>query len=685
MKEKDLPKLDPSPNDSQEVPRVVSDPHPTETIDLDNLFGPHLTSSAGFDFTWIEQAAFGKLLEAIPVPALLVDASTRILFSNGALAKITGDSSQLRGRSFDSIFPDPDEASRAGSALTAIFVDRKPKYLEGTLTLMGTTIWGRVHLRSIRVREQRLILILVEDLTPERKELLLNEKYKNLVHLLPTGISEFAPELPVSPDLSEQQALNAILNAQLVEGNNEFARVNGAPAIENLIGARLQNLFPDEQETRRLLKKWINSGFAPQSAELVTELPDNRPRYTENTLIGVVKHGTLSGFWLLKRDITQSHRLREDAFRAQKLESLGVLASGIAHDFNNSLTAILGNLNLAKLRAAPEDPTLPRLVEAERACGRAKSLTEQLLTFAKGGPPVMKAGYIAPLLEECVGFALSGSNVACECSIPQDLWPVEFDEGQMSRVIHNLVLNAQQAMPEGGNLHVTAENVILAEGDVRGLDEGKYVRITTADSGVGIPRENLPKIFDPYFTTKKKGSGLGLATSYAIIKSHKGLIAVESELNVGTRFLIYLPAVDREISPRKALDRADCGAKGRVLVMEDEKMVRDVLEEMLNLMGYAVQCAAEGLEAIRCYKKAMEDGVRFDAVIMNLTVQGGMGGMEAIGELLTIDPHAKAIASSGLSSGPIMGDFAERGFKAVVSKPYNLDELTAVLGRVVQG
>jgi len=683
MKEKDMPKLSESPHDSQEVPRVVSDPHPTETIDLDNLFGPHATSSAGFDFTWIEQAAFGKLLEAIPVPALLVDAANRILFSNGALAKTIGDSSRLTGRSFDSIFPDPEEATRAGSALRAIFVDRKPKYLEGTLTLMGSTIWGRVHLRSIRVREQRLILVLVEDLTPERKELLLNEKYRNLVHLLPTGISEFALDLPVSPDLSEQQALTAILNAQLVEGNDEFARVNGAPAIEKLIGTHLRDLFSEEQEPRLLLKKWINSGFAPQSAELVTELSDDRPRYTENTLIGVVNHGTLSGFWLLKRDITQSHRLREDAFRAQKLESLGVLASGIAHDFNNSLTAILGNLNLAKMRAAPEDPTIPRLVEAERACGRAKSLTEQLLTFAKGGPPVMNVGHIAPLLEECVAFALSGSNVACKCSIPQDLWPVEFDEGQISRVIHNLVLNAQQAMPEGGTLEVTAENVILADGDVRGLNEGKYVRIATTDTGVGIPRENLPKIFDPYFTTKKKGSGLGLATSYAIIRSHKGVIAVESELNVGTTFLIYLPAVDRDISPRKASDRPDCGARGRILLMEDEKMVRDVVEEMLGVMGYAVQCAAEGLEAIKYYKQAMKEGLRFDAVIMNLTVQGGMGGMEAIGELLTIDPQAKAIASSSPFSAPIMGNFAESGFKAMVSKPYNLDELTAVLGRVV--
>jgi two-component system, cell cycle sensor histidine kinase and response regulator CckA len=684
MDEKNLTPQEPPADDSQEIRLLDPKDVATETIDLDNLFGAELTTSASFDFTWIEQAAFGKLLEAIPVPAFLVDSIRLIVFANRSLMKITPDYNGLKGQPFVSIFPNAAEAARAETLLDSIFLDRKPKYLEGVVTILGQRIWGRMHLRAIRVAEQRLILVLVEDLTAEKRQVILNDKYRKLVHMLPIGTAEFVLYEPVSCGCSEDQALGAVLQAALVDGNDEFAGIHRAAGVEELIGVRLDRLFPYESRNRDLYNKWIKSGFGIRSAEIATELPDGSHGYIECTFIGIVKRGRLFGFWLLKRDSTENHRMKEESFRAQKLESLGILAGGIAHDFNNSLTAILGNINLAKLRATSGDPLFQRLVEAERACSRAKSLTDQLLTFAKGGMPIKRVGSVASLLKESVAFALRGSNVGCEFSIPPDLWAVEFDEGQMSQVINNLIINACQAMPDGGIIAVKAQNVVGYAHDSESPDQpGRHVKISITDHGVGIPAENMERIFDPYFTTKKKGTGLGLATSYAIIRSHSGWIGVDSEPASGSTFHIHLPASEREIHFRKLPIDSPQGGMGRILLMEDEPMVRDVAHEMLSLMGYEVSSVRDGMEAITEYKKAMAEDRPFAAVIMNLTVPGGMGAKEAVGELLKIDPHAKAIVSSGYANDPVMESSACYGFKGVVSKPYDLDELTAVLHRVV--
>jgi PAS domain S-box-containing protein len=388
MEKKNRPPHELSADDSQEIRLLEAKDSATETIDLDNLFGAELTTSASFDFTWIEQAAFGKLLEAIPVPAFLVDTSRVIVFINRSLMKITPDYNGLKGQPFISIFHNAAEAARAEALLESILQDRKPKYLEGLVTILGQRIWGRMHLRAIRVAEQRLILVLIEDLTAEKRQVILNEKYRKLVHLLPIGTAEFVLYTPISVDAPEEEALHELRKAALVDGNDEFAGIHRAGSVEDLIGARLERVFPYQEKTRTLYDRWIKSGFGIRSAEIASELPSGIHGYIECTFIGIVKRGRLFGFWLLKRDTTESHRLKDESFRAQKLESLGILAGGIAHDFNNSLTAILGNINLAKLRATAGDPLFQRLVEAERACSRAKSLTDQLLTFAKGGMPV---------------------------------------------------------------------------------------------------------------------------------------------------------------------------------------------------------------------------------------------------------------------------------------------------------
>lgn len=397
------------------------------------------------------------------------------------------------------------------------------------------------------------------------------------------------------------------------------------------------------------------------------------------------KDGEIIGVVLVFRDVTERRKMEEELQRVEKLESIGILAGGIAHDFNNILMGILGNISLAKMDAKPEDKVFERLTEVERASLRAKDLAQQLLTFSRGGAPIKKTASVAELLKDSVTFALRGSNVRCEFSLPDDLWPVEVDEAQINQVINNLIINAEQAMPEGGIINVRAENMVVGTEQGLPLKEGRYVKIAIEDQGIGILKEHLPRIFDPYFTTKQKGSGLGLATSYSIIKRHDGYITVESQLGVGTTIYIYLPASEKPISKSEGKEEKLNLGQGKVLLMDDEEIVRKVAGKMLEHLGYEVEFAKDGAEAIELYKKAKESGEPFDAVIMDLTIPGGMGGKEAIQRLLEIDPQVKAIVSSGYSNDPIMSNFIEYGFSGVVVKPYKIEDLSKTLHEIMKG
>ena len=385
-------------------------------------------------------------------------------------------------------------------------------------------------------------------------------------------------------------------------------------------------------------------------------------------------------------DITDRKRMEEEIIRTRKLESLSVLAGGIAHDFNNMLTSILGNISFAKQLVDPDDSKLlRRLVEAEKASLKARDLTQQLLTFSRGGAPIKETVSLVELLKGTVSFAMSGSNVLCEFSILDDMWPVDADQGQISQVIENLIINACQAMPEGGTIRVRAENITLGRGDVVCLDEGRYVRVSITDQGIGIPPGHLSRIFDPYFTTKQEGRGLGLGTSYSIIKKHGGHIAVESELGVGTTFYVYLPASEKPVLPREDEEEGYPVGEGRILVMDDEESVRSIAADILTHMGYEVEFAKDGGEAIESYERAKDAGQPFDAVIMDLTVPGGMGGKDAIQKLLKADPEAKVIVSSGYSKDAVMSQYREYGFKSVIAKPYKIQELGRVVRNVIEG
>jgi two-component system cell cycle sensor histidine kinase/response regulator CckA len=385
------------------------------------------------------------------------------------------------------------------------------------------------------------------------------------------------------------------------------------------------------------------------------------------------------------RDISERKRMEEERLLLSKLESLGLLAGGIAHDFNNILTAILGNISLARMEAQPgqefADDIPRRLEEAEKACLRARALAGQLLSFAKGGKPIKKATSVPALLQESVALALSGSKARSQLFLPEDLWLVEVDDAQISQVFNNLLINADQAMPTGGTITIRAENVIV--GDELTVTKGDYVRISISDQGVGIQPQYLGKIFDPYFTTKQKGSGLGLATSYSIIRNNAGYISVESKVGLGTSFTIYLPATRGEKLPPKITALEILTGKGRILVMDDEEMVREILLTMLEKLGYEAVCAGDGAEAIRLYQEALAAHRPFAAAIFDLTVPGGMGGKEAVRRLLAIDPHLQAIVSSGYSDDPIMADFRTFGFQGVISKPYRIMELSKALAAVI--
>ena len=389
-----------------------------------------------------------------------------------------------------------------------------------------------------------------------------------------------------------------------------------------------------------------------------------------------------SGCVITVEDVTERVRLEQEIFRTQKLESVGVLAGGIAHDFNNLLTGIMGNISLAQMGLPAGGSIFETLAEAEKAALLARDLTQQLLTFSRGGKPVKQTVALGELIANASQFTLRGANVRAESSFPPDLWAVEADKGQLAQVFHNLVINACQSMPLGGTVHLAAANVFIDSGSGTPLPSGKYVRVTIADHGVGIPPENLPKIFDPFFSTKKGGTGLGLAIVHSIVKNHGGQIEVTSAPGEGTTFSLLLPASAGVASPA-APPTGTCSGRGRILLMDDEPVVRQVVSRILTALGYEVEAAAEGAAAVALYRDGLAGGKPFDAVILDLTVPGGMGGAEAMGLLRSIDPAVRAIVSSGYSSDPVMSNYGDYGFRSMIAKPFQANDLSRVLRQVL--
>ena len=466
--------------------------------------------------------------------------------------------------------------------------------------------------------------------------------------------------------------------------NRRLVDIFGYESPEDLVDKSLTLIVhrDDRERVAELVAMQQKDRLAPSRYEFKGVKRDGTPVYVEAAVTATTYKGGDATLVYL-RDIGDRKRLEEEILKASKLESLGTLAGGIAHDFNNIMTAIMGNISLAKLSTKPDDPAYKRLVGAEQAVLRAKDLTQQLLTFSKGGTPIKKTTGITHILEDSTKFVLTGSSVRCLFNLPADLWQADVDEGQMSQVIQNLVINAKEAMPEGGVIEVLAENVTLRDERGPALRKGPHIRVSIKDQGMGIPEEHLDKIFDPYFTTKQRGSGLGLATSYSIVRKHGGSIHVKSHLGIGTTFTIYLPAAAKKVPVRARAGSGVVRGKGKILLMDDEEIVRDTIGEMLSFLGYETGFARDGIEAIDLYVEARKKGEPFDIIILDLTVPGGMGGQEAMEEFLAIDPKVKAIVSSGYANNRIMSDFGRYGFVDVITKPYKLEELGETVSRAL--
>ncbi len=402
----------------------------------------------------------------------------------------------------------------------------------------------------------------------------------------------------------------------------------------------------------------------------------------------VERDGKLVALVGVHTDITARKQSAAQLQKIDKLKSIGILAGGIAHDFNNVLTGLFGNISIAKLMLGNDHPAFTSLEKAEKSMDRATRLTNQLLTFSKGGHPVKEDADLGRFIEEMVLFDLSGSHVKPVFRIAENLWRAEVDKGQIQQVFSNLTINADQAMPDSGHLYITVENFEVPKTGMLNLEPGNYIRITMADEGIGIDPNHIELIFDPYFSTKQAGSGLGLATVYSIIKKHGGLIRVASEPGKGTTFTLYLPASHKAQPPgtkHRQTKRLTCPRTARILVMDDEEVICEIAAEMLGAIGYEVETADDGKSALKKYRQSMAAGTPFDLVIMDLTIRGGMGGLEAIRALLAIDPHAKAIVSSGYAQDPVMANYDAYGFRGIVAKPYALDQLQRALDRVLSG
>ncbi len=494
-------------------------------------------------------------------------------------------------------------------------------------------------------------------------------------------------ELRLSEERFRRLAENAIVGLSLSDSDARLVYVNpatlkmcGYDSLEEIQSRPIEKLITPETLARVMDAMKEKKRLPYWEIDIVRK--DGHIRHLEAS-VSSVNIGGVKLFQSVFIDVTERKRIEDELLRAQRLESIGILAGGIAHDFNNFLAAVMGNISLAIMRTSPQDKAMKNLQEAERACVGARDMIQQILTFSKGGAPIKETASITDIIKNSAGLALRGSNVRCEFFLPDNLWPVEVDVGQMSQVINNLIINADYAMPGGGIIGIGAENLNIGPENVLPLKQGSYVKVIIKDLGAGIAPEDIPRIFDPYFSTKDEGFGLGLATTYSIIKRHEGYIDVESEMGAGTTFHVYLPASDKKLPEKRVSEEKPIIGEGRILVMDSEESIREVISEMLKSLGYEVESAFDGQEAIELYKKAGESGRPFNVVIMDLTVPGGMGGKEAVRELIKIDPGVKVIVSSGYSNDPIMAEYKKYGFSGVIAKPYRIKDLSEVLYNVV--
>jgi PAS domain S-box-containing protein len=449
-------------------------------------------------------------------------------------------------------------------------------------------------------------------------------------------------------------------------------------ARKELFGGELWQKFPELRDTP--FEENYRQVMASQTpVEFEACEPNGTARWFE--IHAYPSGGGVSAFF---RDVTERKRAEDDRLTKGKIESLGTLAGGIAHDLNNILTVISGNIGLAQLEAPSEEKNLLGcLAKASQAAQEAAHMSSQLLTFSKGGSPVKKIVRMSELLAKSAHFSLHGSNLRAEMDIPPDLWPTEVDSAQIEQVINALMINAREAMPAGGTVDISARNVELEDKPGALLAGGRYVKVAIADHGSGVTADIATKIFDPYFTTKPVSSGLGLSISFSIVKKHGGLLHLEQSSPSGAVFSFYLPGARGEPEVVKSIGNGPGmpSPLQRILVMDDEEGIRELTSQLLNTLGYEVTAVTDGVEAINTYERAMRRGENFQAVILDATIRGGMGGLATIARLRNIDPSVVAIICSGYSDEAALAEFLQYGFRGALPKPFTRRDLADVLQR----
>ncbi len=544
----------------------------------------------------------------------------------------------------------------------------------------NSTFWVLVTLKKIRYDGQEVIYASVQDITEHKntEERLASEQEWLAVTLRSIGDGVIATDT-----MGGIVFLNKVAE-DLTGWKNSDAQGKPSSEVFNIInektGEKCVSPIQRVMELGRIVGLANHTALIARDGTQRSIADSGAPiRDRESKIVGVV---------LVFRDVSHEQKMEEELLKIRKLESIGVLAGGIAHDFNNILAAILGNIELTAYRIPKEDThSLALLEDAQKATKRATKLTQQLLTFAKGGAPLKEEIQLPELITESADFVLHGSLVACNYDFPTDLWRVDVDSGQIGQVIQNIILNAKHAMPEGGTIRIKCDNLDdAATESLLSVDLGNYVRIVIQDTGVGIPKEIIDKIFDPYFSTKQEGSGLGLAICHSIVNKHEGYITVDSVSGKGTKFTIYLPAtLQQKTGIKEACEKTHPVKSARVMVMDDEQMLLDVARAQLVVLGHEAILVKEGAQAVNKYQELQDNGTPIDLVIMDLTIPGGMGGQEAAHKLLQIDPDAKIIVASGYSNDPVMSDYGDYGFKAAIAKPFNLKELNASIAAVLKG
>jgi PAS domain S-box-containing protein len=507
----------------------------------------------------------------------------------------------------------------------------------------------------------------------------------------PVSAKEVNERYRLMMDLSGD-GIMVVQDGIIKESNSSMVRLCGCHP-ESMLDSAIAEFFPfDENPEIEALAGSIGSKankVPTQTATLVCKT--GRRLKVEIKAAGCAFEKKPAILWVI-RDISDRLTARESLENAGKLDAIAALSGGIAHDYNNLLTAIIGNITLAQTHLNAKEKPFRLLDHALVASKTAKNLTQKLITFSKGGSPNKEIAAVDRLVRSATDFTLSGSNIKCNYTFPAGIHLIDVDQSQIGQAIHNVIMNAREAMHAGGIIDVAAANVFVTD-EVPTLMEGDYVKISVSDQGTGIPADEFDKVFEPYYSTKKRGNargtGLGLSICRSIIRKNGGDVTVASQMGVGTTIHLYLPAVDPKAlhkisSEKKPHEQPPIFGEGKILVMDDDPMIRELAGEILWHLGYEVEFATDGREAIAIYQKSMKSTRPFDAVILDLTVRGGMGGKDAIQKLIAIDPEVKSIVSSGYSDDPGMTDFKQYGFSGVVAKPYTLAELGEKLNQVLK-